>query len=85
MKIYDLIDKGNYIQAFNAGVLEETFNLSLSTHETIQCVKVKSKSPDSSVIILRYSWTPETEHINHTAEKYERFISENYERISAWE
>lgn len=78
MKTYDLIDKGKYIEVFNAGILEKTFNLSLSKSETIQNVKVIGKS--GNMIMLRYVWYPETEHINHTAERFEKWIDENYTR-----
>ena len=78
MKTFDLIDKGS-IQVMSAGHIEKYFELSLQATETIRLVKAHNAKGE--MIVLRYSFNPETEHLNHIAEKYERFISKYYERI----
>lgn len=78
MTTFDLIDKGT-ICAMSAGYIEKYFELSLQNTETVKMVKVRNSKGE--VITLRYTYNPETEHLNHTAEKYEEFISKYYERI----
>lgn len=79
MKLYDLINKGTHIDVYRAGIIDKVFRLSMSKTETIQTVKVIGKS--GNIIVLRYVWYPETEHINHTAERYDKWIDANYKRV----
>lgn len=77
--VYDLIHTSNGITPMNFGLLEKTFDQSLCSSDTIKCVKVRTK--DERVIILRYSYNTNTEHLNHIAENYEKWISQNYKRF----
>ena len=77
--IYDLIDKGDRIIRISFGYIEHYFNQSLLHNETIKAVKVRGA--DGKVVILRYSYYPDTEHLNHIALRYEKWIDQYFERL----
>lgn len=80
MTIYDLIvDRSGKVTRYNQGIIEKTLGLSLATVETIRMVKVKGA--EGRPVWLRYAYTPETEHLNHTAEEFEKYIDKYWERF----
>lgn len=78
MKVYDLIERGAIIDVMNAGYIEKYFQSSTESSEDVKMVKVYNSKGE--VICLRYTYYPDTEHLNHKAERYEDFISKHYER-----
>lgn len=78
MKVYDLIEKGTTIDVMSAGYIEKYFTLSTESSDDVKMVKVYNSKGE--VICLRYTYNPDTEHLNHEAERYENFISKHYER-----
>ena len=78
-RVYDLIYKGgNRMEVYNGHVLDKHCFCIVEGQE-LKLTKVKTAA--GTTVILRYIWYPETEYINHTAEPYEKYIDEHYERI----